>query len=675
MRAATKNDSKNVLSLSFIGEKLYMGIAKILLPLPKLFPLDYAIPEDLQLKKGDLVIVPFRSKEITAIVWQLKVEAPSNFSKLKFIKQKVPFDYQLNPEILELIDWVANYYINELGSIAKLVLPVDISEKPIKIECQEIKTDFTLPNLSVIQQHALTILQKSPHKTAIVKGVTGSGKTELYFHLLADYLGQNKQILIMLPEIALSQQIINRFTERFGFKPVVWNSSVTKAQKKRILRGILSNEVKVIIGARSSLFLPYKNLGLIIVDEEHDSSYKQDDGILYNARDMAVLRGNLGGAQVVLCSATPSIETIYNVAQQKYQLIELASRYKEASLPIVQIIDMKKEKLPSTSFLSKILITAIRTNLANKQQTLLFLNRRGYSPLLLCKLCGYRFMCKSCSAWLVLHKSSKRLECHHCGYQTKIHTSCPECLEKESLTVCGPGIERIEEEAKYLFSDSKIEVISKDYLQKPEKIQELLRKMQNNEIDILIGTQVITKGYHFPNLTLVGVIDADLGSNSGGDLRSSERTYQLLHQVGGRAGREDKKGTVMIQTYYPDHLIFTHLKNATEDQFFDYELQTRQTAEMPPYTKMASITLAGKVENKVFEIAKNLVNIAPQSSARILGPASAAMAKLAGKYRFRILVITDRKFNLQRYLSSWLSLIKIPSSCHIKIDIDPKSFY
>lgn len=652
-----------------------MGIAKILLPLLKLFPLDYAIPEGLQLKEGDLVIVPFRSKEITAIVWQLNVSPYENLSKLKFIKQKAPLEAQLNPEILKLIDWVAEYYINELGSIAKLVLPVDISEKPIKINRQEIKTDFILPDLSDIQQHALNILQKSPHKTTIVKGVTGSGKTELYFHLIADYLAQNKQILVMLPEIALSEQIINRFTERFGFKPVVWNSSITKAQKKMILRGILSNDVKAIIGARSSLFLPYKTLSLIIIDEEHDSSYKQDDGILYNARDMAVLRGNLGGAQVVLCSATPSIETIYNVNQGKYQLIELASRYKEASLPVVQIIDMKKEKLPPTSFLSKILITSIHENLANKQQTLLFLNRRGYSPLLLCKICGYRFMCGFCSAWLVVHKSTKRLECHHCGYQSKIHNSCPECLEKDSLTVCGPGIERIEEEAKYLFPNSKIEVISKDYLQKPEKIQELLRKMEHGEIDILIGTQVITKGYHFPNLTLVGVIDADLGSNSGGDLRSSERTYQLLHQVGGRAGREDKKGTVMIQTYYPDHLIFTHLKNGTEDQFFDYELQTRQIAEMPPFTKMASITLTGKVENKVLEIAKNLVNIAPQSSVKILGPASAAMAKLAGKYRFRILIIADRKFNLQKYLCYWLTLIKIPSFCHVKIDIDPKSFY
>ncbi|WP_341753897.1 primosomal protein N' [Candidatus Tisiphia endosymbiont of Dioctria rufipes] len=650
-----------------------MQVAKILLPLAKLFPLDYLIPNELKLAIGDLVVVPFRNKELTGIVWQLDTEVSENTSKIKSIKQKVPLEFRFNQEILDLIKWAANYYMTSLGSVAKLALPIDIAQQPIKIKHQELNKDFILPTLSVEQQEALSLLSQSD-KPSIIKGVTGSGKTEIYFHLLADYLKQGNQILIMLPEIALSQQIINRFTARFGFQPVIWNSAVTKAQKKMILRGLLNNEIKVIIGARSSLFLPYSNLGLIIIDEEHDSSYKQDDGILYNARDVAVLRGSLSKTKVVLCSATPSIETIYNVSTNKYQLIELSNRYREATLPEIQIIDMKKEKLSKNSYLSKELIALIGKKLASKEQVLLFLNRRGYAPLMLCKLCGYRFTCNSCSAWLVVHKSSKKLECHHCGYQSRIHIFCPDCREEDSLTVCGPGIERIEEETRYLFPDNKIAVISKDYAQKPEKIRELLYKMEHSEVDILIGTQMITKGYHFPNLTLVGVVDADLGAIGGGDLRSSERNYQLLHQVGGRAGREDKKGLVLMQTYYPDNAIFSYIKNGG-DQFLQYELETRQAENMPPFTKMASIILSGKNEHKVLEISKNLVAIAPKSSARILGPSSALMFKLAGKFRYRILIIVDRKFNLQKFLQTWLSLIKIPSFCHLKVDIDPKSFY
>ncbi len=659
-----------------------MQVAKILLPLANLFPLDYYIPSDLNLAVGDLVVVPFRNKELMAIVWELDVKLPDFANKIKYIKQKIPLEFRLNQEILQLIIWAANYYMTQLGSIAKLVLPVDISEGPIKIKQQELKLNFSLPPLSLSQQQAFSLITTT-NKPTIIKGVTGSGKTEVYFHLIANYLQQGKQILLMLPEIALSQQIINRFIARFDFQPIIWNSSVTKAQKKMILRGILTKEVRVIIGARSSLFLPYPDLGLVIIDEEHDSSYKQDDGILYNARDCAVLRSTLTAAEnwtnikVILCSATPSIETIYNANKGKYQLIELSNRYLEATLPEIQIIDMKKQKLAKNSYLSKELITAINKNLLNKEQILLFLNRRGYSPLTLCKLCGYRFTCKFCSAWLVMHKFAKKLECHHCGYQSRIHVSCPECQEEDSLTLCGPGIERIEEEVRSLFPEKEIAVISKDYTTKPEKIRELLHKMENSQIDILIGTQMVTKGYHFPNLTLVGIIDADLGNVNNGDLSSTERNYQLLHQVGGRAGREDKQGIVLLQTYYPDNIIFNYIQNIKngDSQFFQYELDTRKAQNMPPFTKMASIILSGKDEHKVLELAKKLVSIAPKSSARILGPSSASMAKLAGKFRYRILVIVEKQFNLQKLLQIWLLSIKIPSYCHLKIDIDPKNFY
>ncbi|MGL4226731.1 MAG: primosomal protein N' [Rickettsia sp.] len=648
-----------------------MRIAKILLPAAKLFPLDYLVLEDLELNIGDLVVVPFRNKELTGIIWEFTTVPKAK--KLKTVKEKVPLNLSLTSEVLELIKWMSGYYMSELGSIAKLVLPIDIAEKPIKVKEQKINNNFVLPDLSEEQKQAVIVLNAS-NKPVIIKGVTGSGKTEIYFHLIADYLAKGKQVLVMLPEIALSTQIINRFIERFGFDPIVWNSSVTKAQKKMILRGILSDKVKVVIGARSSLFLPFKNLGLVVIDEEHDDSYKQDDGILYNARDTAIVRSKFDKAQIVLCSATPSIETMYNVEIGKYQLITLVNRYKNVDLPNIEMIDMTKEKLSKNSYLSKMLIEAIKGNLDNKKQTLLFLNRRGYAPLMLCKACGHRFTCKFCSSWMVVHKATKKLECHHCGYQSKIFNSCSECLEDQALTICGPGIERIEEEVKALFPESKIAVISKDHAKNPEKIAQLLHQMENLEIDILIGTQIITKGYHFPNLTLVGVIDADLGSNNA-DLRASERTFQLLHQVGGRAGRGDSKGVVYLQSYYPDNIIFSYVKTGDEENFFANELEIRKSADMPPFSKMASVILSGSSESKILGIARDMVRIAPKANVKILGPASSLMSKLAGKYRYRILIIADKKFNLQKYLKFWLSLIKIPSFCQIKIDIDPKSFY
>ncbi|WP_341786729.1 primosomal protein N' [Rickettsia endosymbiont of Cantharis rufa] len=648
-----------------------MRIAKILLPAAKLFPLDYLVPEDLELNIGDLVVVPFRNKELTGIIWEFTTVPKAK--KLKTVKEKVPLNLNLTSEVLELIKWMSGYYMSELGSIAKLVLPIDIAEKPIKVKEQKINNNFVLPDLSEEQKQAVIVLNES-NKPVIIKGVTGSGKTEIYFHLIAEYLAKGKQVLAMLPEIALSTQIINRFIERFGFEPIIWNSSVTKAQKKMILRGILSDKVKVVIGARSSLFLPFKNLGLVVIDEEHDDSYKQDDGILYNARDTAIVRSKFDKAQIVLCSATPSIETMYNVKIGKYQLITLVNRYKNVDLPNIEMIDMTKEKLSKNFYLSKILIEAIKGNLDNKKQTVLFLNRRGYAPLMLCKACGHRFTCKFCSSWMVVHKAIKKLECHHCGYQSKIFNSCPECLEDKALTICGPGIERIEEEVKALFPESKIAVISKDHAKNPEKIAKLLHQMENLEIDILIGTQIITKGYHFPNLTLVGVIDADLGSNNA-DLRASERTFQLLHQVGGRAGRGDSKGVVYLQSYYPDNIIFSYVKTGDEENFFANELGIRKSADMPPFSKMASVILSGSSESKILEIARDMVRIAPKANVKILGPASSLMSKLAGKYRYRILIIVDKKFNLQKYLKFWLSLIKIPPFCQIKIDIDPKSFY
>ncbi|MCP5377820.1 MAG: primosomal protein N' [Rickettsiaceae bacterium] len=653
-----------------------MQIIKVLIPKAGLFPLDYKISNDINIEVGDLIIVPFRNKNITGVVWETNC-SPSD-KQLKII------DRTLNPPgsnykniglaNIELIKKASSYYLASLGSIAKLVVPFDIDPQLTLPESETFSGEYSLPNLSEEQTNTLNFI-KATSKPMLLKGVTGSGKTEVYFYLVAETIKKGKQSLIMLPEISLSSQIIKRFTQRFGFKPALWNSSISKTRKKKIMQGILSGSTKVVIGTRSSLFLPYKSLALIVVDEEHDASYKQGEGILYNARDMAVLKAHLLAASVVLVSATPSIETIYNVQQEKYSMVELKSRFSDATLPEVEIIDMRNIELEQNNWLSKPLITAINTTLGQGNQCLLFLNRRGYAPLMLCKACGYRFQCSKCSASMVTHKSRKLMECHHCGIISKIYDTCPECHHDNSLILCGTGIERIEEEVKRLFPDSRIKVISKDQNTKTNQVQTLLHEMEIGNIDILIGTQIVTKGYHFPKLSLVGVVDADLGF-LGGDLKSVEKTFQLLHQVGGRAGREQNtKGKVLLQTYFPENKALIALAQGKEKEFIEIEMLSRKEAQMPPFTKMAVINIAGKYQEKTCSIANYIVQKAPISSARILGPAEALIFKLSGRYRYRILIICERTFNIQKYISLWFGNCKIPSSFQIKIDIDPYNFY
>ncbi|MFK7974481.1 MAG: primosomal protein N' [Rickettsiaceae bacterium] len=645
-----------------------MLIIKVLLPKVLLFPLDYNTNKEYEI--GDLVLVPFRNKEITGIVWQ--THCTKSDKPLKQVIENTPFIGKVAYSLIELISKTSSYYLIPLGTVAKLVLPVDINELPIKTKEQDVNVNIKLPQLSPIQKDCLEQINNNPNKPILIKGVTGSGKTEIYFHAIINQLKSGKQALIMLPEIALSKQIITRFSQRFGFEPAIWNSTVTKAQKKRILRGIISGSVQVVIGARSALFLPYKNLGIIVVDEEHDPSYKQNEGILYNARDMAVLRGSIESCATLLVSATPSIESIYNTQLNKYHLIELGHRFNKAVLPKIRIIDMRYESLQQNNWLSEQAKKEIYNTVQNAQQVLIFLNRRGYAPLMLCKACGYKVHCPYCSASMVVHQALNRMECHHCSRTSPIHSICPECKETDSLILCGPGVERIAEEVTKTFPDCKVAIASKDQSSLDGQMQNLLVQMENSEIDILIGTQIITKGYHFPNLTLVIVVDADIGF-SGGDLRTSERTFQLLHQVGGRAGREDKKGQVILQTYLPNHKVISSFVNNDEESFVKSELKARQNSGMPPFTKVAVMTVTGNDSTKTKKIAHELLSCAPKSSARILGPAEALMHKISGKYRYKLLIIVSRKFNLQKYLELWQKQIKIPSSYRLRIDIDPQN--
>ncbi len=648
-----------------------MQIIKILLPHLNLFPLDYKI-DSKQISVGDLIIVPFRNKDITAIVWE--VNCFDSFVKnLKIIDSKNVTKLNIGNINIELIKKISSYYIAPLGSVARLLLPVDINEKPVKYESQNCVANNLLATLSYDQEVAVENINKA-NKPILLKGVTGSGKTEIYFNIVANAIKRGRQALILLPEVALSKQIINRFVKRFGFMPAIWNSTITKAKKKKILRGIIFGEVKVVIGARSSLFLPYKNLELIVVDEEHDLSYKQENGIMYNARDMAVLRWYLSVqnneySKVILVSATPSIETIYNVKQNKYEIIELKKRFSKATMPVVEIIDMKQSELRPRSWLSEKLIDEIKANAAKSWQCLLFLNRRGFAPLMLCKSCGYRFNCNKCSASMVIHKAKQKMECHHCGFVSKIHKICPECSEDDSLIFCGPGVERIYEEVIQIFPNLKVQIASKDL--NPKEIETLIQEMESGNIDILIGTQIITKGYHFPKLALVGVVDADLGF-IGGDLRSAEKMFQLLHQVSGRAGRiKDIQGKVFLQSYFAENKVLKAIISNDEDSFFNQEIFMRQEAKMPPFTKMAAINFTGKYQDSLYSTARIFAQNAPKAKVKILGPAEAFMFKLAGKYRYKIIIIVAKNFNVQKYIKLWLGLVAIPKSIQVKIDIDP----
>jgi primosomal protein N' (replication factor Y) len=517
--------------------------------------------------------------------------------------------------------------------------------------------------------------ERAQVKPILMDGVTGAGKTETYFEAVAEALKSDKQVLILLPEIALSNAFLDRFQSRFGCPPALWHSHLTPAQRKRTWRGVAKGETKVIVGARSALFLPFSDLGLIIVDEEHDPAYKQEDGVMYHARDMAVVRAHLSNIPVVLVSATPSLETMHNAWNGKYEHLHLPDRFGGARLPDIHLIDLRSDKPERQHFIAPSLTRAMQDTLERGEQVLLFLNRRGYAPLTLCRACGHRMGCPRCTSWLVEHKKSGTLQCHHCGYGQKIPKACPECGAEETMAPCGPGVERIFEETSALFPDARIMVLASDTAESPEELKGMLDKIRGQEVDIVIGTQIIAKGHHFPGLTCVGVIDADLGL-AGGDLRAAERTYQLLHQVAGRAGREELKGHVYLQTFMPEHPIMQALTQGERNAFLEAESFERESAHMPPYSRLAGIIISGRELPQVQAAAKELGRTAPRAEGlQVLGPAPAIMAMLRGKHRYRLLVNADKKIDIQKALKEWVSHVKHPSTVRVQIDIDPQSFF
>jgi len=517
-------------------------------------------------------------------------------------------------------------------------------------------------------------VKSNAYHASLLDGVTGAGKTEVYFEGVAAALKNNKQVLILLPEIALSNAFLARFKERFGCAPALWHSALSPHKRKNTWRGVATGETKVIVGARSALFLPFADLGLIIVDEEHDPAYKQEDGVIYNARDMAVVRAHLGKIPVSLVSATPALETMANVWDGRYEHLHLPDRHGAARLPDMHVINMKEDKPARQHFIAPSLHAALEKNLAAEEQSLLFLNRRGYAPLTICRTCGHRIECPRCTAWLVEHRKSNRLHCHHCGYSLSFPKACPSCDDHESLSACGPGVERILEEVKEYFPDARIVVLASDTAGTQDDLRTILNDIREHKYDIIIGTQIIAKGHHFPRLTLVGVVDADLGLG-GGDLRASERTFQLLHQVAGRAGREELPGHVYLQTFVPGNKVMIALAGHDRDEFLEIEAAEREAAHMPPFSRLAGIIVSGKDEKLVMDTAAALGRCAPQGEGLLtLGPAEAPIYRLRGNYRRRLLVRADKKIDLQKVIAQWLTQVKVPSTIRIYTDIDPQSF-
>jgi primosomal protein N' (replication factor Y) len=516
------------------------------------------------------------------------------------------------------------------------------------------------------------------YSATLLDGVTGAGKTEVYFEAIAANIAAGRQSLVLLPEIALSAQLLDRFAKRFGAMPALWHSDVGPSARRMTWRGVAEGETKVIVGARSALFLPYTDLGLIIVDEEHEAAFKQEDGVIYHARDMAVARAHLGGFPVVLVSATPSLESVVNAEVGRYERLYLPARHAGASLPKIGLIDMRRDKLPARRFMSPVLNDAITATLAAGEQALLFLNRRGYAPLTLCRTCGHRMQCPNCTAWLVEHRFQGLLRCHHCDHAEPIPNTCPQCDNAGSFAPCGPGIERIADEVAELFPDARVSLLASDMFQgfgsRGMALQEAIRQVRDHEVDIVIGTQIIAKGHHFPMLTLVGVVDADLGL-TGGDLRASERTYQLLHQVAGRAGRAERPGQVLLQTYMPEHRVMQALADNQRDAFLAIESEERRAAAMPPFARLAALIVSGPDMNDVGQTARELARAAPRGDGIVvLGPAPAPLAMLRGLHRERLLLKARRDVHVQTLMAEWLSRVAVPGNVRVQVDIDPYSF-
>ena len=660
-------------------------IINVLLPLPFNQTFQYLCNEDEKIELGDFILVPFKNKIVTGCIWENKSKLKKRLPKKKIrnIEKKLNFS-PLNKNNRDFIVWVSDYTMNNLGATLKLCL--SIKQIFVKKKIEKIKERFldlssdkhllTKEQLNA-KQYIFNKINNKKFSIIVIDGVAGSGKTEVYFEAINKCLIQRKQVLVLLPEISMTTQWFDRFKKRFKIDPLLWHSDIKVSEKIKIWKSVIDGNSNIIVGARSSLFLPFKNLGLIIIDEEHDQSFKQEEGVIYNARDMAVVRAKISNIPIILCSATISIETKLNILEKKYEVVKLKERYGEAGLPEVKIIDLVETPPEKGMWLSEEVHNELKKTIESGNQALFFLNRRGFAPYVFCNSCYKKILCQNCDVGLVYHKKIDNLICHHCGYKSSLENNKKNCKEFEKkcdLFLYGPGVEKIYEEIKKKDKNLNIEILTSDVMQKKGQGETILRKFEREEINVIIGTQILAKGHHFPKLTLVVVVDADFGF-IGGDLRAAEKTFQLLTQVSGRSGRSKLPGKVLIQSAMSDNLILKNIKEFDLNGFFLEELNIRKESGLPPFKKLCSLMLVSKNEKKLNDFCRKMkVNIEQSNEFEVLGPAPPFISYVRGKHRKRFIVRCSRNKNIQKFVSIWLKKLQIPFDLKISIDIDPYNF-
>ncbi|MBO6490950.1 MAG: primosomal protein N' [Pelagibacteraceae bacterium] len=650
---------------------------KVPILIPNIFDHPFTYDSNsLNLDKGNYVIVPFGSTKITGIVWDKFEKAEKKFL-IKKIEKKLDVP-KMQGSMIDFLNWFSIYNIVPIGMCIRLTLlskgaVENIPENSFN-QYQKLNRNLKY-KLNSEQEKCLSEIKKKGNKfnVHVLDGVTGSGKTLVYFNRLREIINRGYQALIMLPEIGLTTQFKKRFIDFFGFEPAVWHSATSKKNKKIIWRGIVEKKIRVVVGARSSLFLPFAKLGIIIVDEEHDASYKQDEGIIYNARDMAVSRGSFEKIPVLLITSIPSVETFNNIINKKYSISKLKKRYQDASMPNFEIINLNNKKISNKSWLANETIEKVNYHLQKGDQVLFFLNRRGFAPFVICKKCYTKFLCPNCSVNLNYHKSKNFLLCHYCGYKTKLNKICKDNKPCEFI-MCGPGVERIAEELEQRYPDKKIRIFSSDTLNKKKSSEDLIEKIENKKIDILVGTQLISKGFHFSKLNCIVVVDADFSSH-GYDLRSAEKNIQLYHQLSGRAGREGLSSTIYFQTYTPNDETLLNISKKDPHKFLLNEIELRKRNKLPPFCRFISVIISGKKEKQAINEAIKVKNqITKDIKEEILGPVNAPIFKLNQKYRCRLLLRSKKNILIQKKLAKTLKKIKIIPGIKLTVDVDPITF-
>lgn len=623
-------------------------------------------------KEGDIVEIPFGRRKVLGIILYEQVK---NDIELKTVCKV--FNFNIDYTYRKFLNWMSSYTLIPRGYILKMILAErSIFQQKFEKPSVQVNNDswkFSKISLNVNQVDAYNAIVSSFDKPFLLHGVTGSGKTEIYLSVAQNIIKKQRQVLILLPEIMLSKQISDRVQKYFGYKPFLWNSDVTPKNRRLIWEKVISGEPILIIGTRSALFLPFINLGIIIVDEEHDSSYKQEEMGFYNARDMAVVLGNFKKICVILSTATPSLESYVNAQNSKYGYFFVENKFFQVDIAKIDFIDMRQCK--SNGFISPILIEEIKRTVQRKEQCLIYLNRRGYSPITLCKSCGEKISCPNCTCWLVYHRRIDTMICHYCGHKMNLPKLCKSCGDQGSYIQFGPGVERVYEELSIKLPNLRMEIVSSDTISSNTDISDLLNKIHNGDLDIVIGTQILAKGHHFPNITFVGVIDGDLGLNSA-DLRSSEKIYQLMNQVSGRAGRAEKQGKILIQTFNPNHSLFIALKTGKEKDFLAMEIASRKQNQLPPFVRLASIIISGINEKLTEEIAQKVANLFLNNiNICIFGPVPAPLYKLRGRIRWRVLLKSSKKYHLSKIINQLIDRLNVPKNIKIQVDIDPISFF